>query len=375
MRMFVVALFVFLLAATTVNRLPAQTCATVSISFSQPVVAGKLVTATVEPGAGLANSKLTVTESLSSKDLVASFPLPVTATGALGGGVFSFTPPDATNTSTSYEYTVVATPETYTLKCPQQTISGSVIVLPPPLEALSGSYAFLVKGVSSSALAGAPAEVAIGSIVSDGKGNITSGEIDLNSASATYQRLPVTGKYTLNTQGVGTLTLKTDEGTRKFLLTLGTEADGKRFSMLEDDTTGNYGNGSLMPQTLPASVAGSWIVDLTGELACSERCATPAGIENLIFATGSLAFSAAGDVTAQVNSTAQLQDTLNTSTTGMIPGGTFDNLGRLNFTLSTRKIRPEQPQNFVGYFVSATQLLIMTVDPHSSDALLSGAAR
>ena len=64
-----------------------------------------------------------------------------------------------------------------------------------------------------------------------------------------------------------------------------------------------------------------------------------------------------------------------TKATGAVPGGGFDDAGRLNFTLSVKNGAADEAQNYVGYFVSPTRMLILSLDPPQSYQLLSGAAQ
>lgn len=83
------------------------------------------------------------------------------------------------------------------------------------VSALQDQYAFLVKDQSTGK--GAPkGGAAAGSFTADGKGNITAGVMDVNSATGTFQALPVTGSYTLNATGQGIITLNTSQGTVSF---------------------------------------------------------------------------------------------------------------------------------------------------------------
>ena len=363
--------------------LHAQSCPTDTVSLSTPIIAGQLVTATLArpvPNPSYdgfsfgVNEVIILPSSSGSGGGTLTISLPVSKVSGTLLTERSFTPPEASGPEISYNYTFSLAPTPYS-GCTAQTGSGSFTVAPSPLAPFKGSYALMLGGVNPSAIVGAPATAEIGSIVADGKGNITAGELDMNSAAATFERLPATGSYTLDAAGTGKLKLKTDEGTQTFALTLSLSSSGQQLAILEDDATGTNASGTLMQQTLPTMLAGSWAMNLTGETACTASCTAPGGIETRIFATGLLSFTAAGAVSATINSTADRLTKLGTLATGEVPGGAIDDQGRLNFTLSTKKIMPEQPQNFVGYFVTPERLLILSMDPHQSYALLSGVAQ
>ena len=91
---------------------------------------------------------------------------------------------------------------------------------PPPITTLSGNYTFLLQGVGAVSLApNAPARIGIaGGFVADGKGNIH-GEVDLNSTYDVLEHASITGTYTLNPAGRGTITLVTPIGPETFTFT------------------------------------------------------------------------------------------------------------------------------------------------------------
>ncbi len=90
---------------------------------------------------------------------------------------------------------------------------------PDPAASFTGNYAFLFKG-QTIADPGVPSGVAVaGTFTSDGKGNITAGTLDLNTAvGLELQNAPVTGTYQLDTTGKGSLLLMTTQGVLGFNL-------------------------------------------------------------------------------------------------------------------------------------------------------------
>ena len=74
--------------------------------------------------------------------------------------------------------------------------------------ALSGPYAFSFNGYNN----GSPVFMA-GSFIADGNGNITSGVLDSNSATGgPQQTVSLTGTYSIQANGVGTMTFVTTQG-------------------------------------------------------------------------------------------------------------------------------------------------------------------
>ena len=359
-----------------------QACPQFTLTLSQPITSGQPVLATFNASYFDYLFSLSVEEVISSQTgnggsgggKVQRIAIPVTGAGFPNIHALTFTPPDPTSSTVSYAYSF--TPHQLVgMPCLATATTGTFDVAASPTAQFSGNYALLLRGISHSAEAGAPLKAEIGSITADGKGNISSGEIDINSASATFERLPVTGTYTLDARGAGKLRLKTDEGTLIFALTLSTGSSGQELAILEDDATGTFGSGTLSKQILPATLAGTWTLDLTGEQPCTAACSLPGGVENQIFTTGSLTFTAAGAVMAVLNTTADLKTKPGSHATGAIPGGGFDDAGRLNFTLSAKGGKAPDAQNYVGYFVSPTRLLILSLDPPQSYQLLSGSAQ
>jgi hypothetical protein len=124
-----------------------------------------------------------------------------------GGGSLS------ANTTTSVTYTapdsVPSTGITITATSVANSAGGAQVfflVANPPsqvLNSFSGQYAFVMTGFDG---AYAPLSVA-GSIKADGAGHITAGAIDVNDNASNTNVSSVTGTYTLDTNGRGTITI------------------------------------------------------------------------------------------------------------------------------------------------------------------------
>ena len=82
-----------------------------------------------------------------------------------------------------------------------QTATAQVTVV-PSLATLNGQYTFTFSGHNSQGFV-----AAAGSIQADGKGNLTNGVEDVNSAGGVLTNVSVTGTYTVGQDGRGTLTL------------------------------------------------------------------------------------------------------------------------------------------------------------------------
>jgi large repetitive protein len=121
------------------------------------------------------------------------------------------------------------------------------ITVGPPLTntTLTGNYAFTFNGYSN----GAPVFMA-GNFVADGNGNLTSGELDLNSGAGGSQPSTFTGTYNLTLgSGLGTMTFNVGGtlGTLNFNLAISNLGNG---TMIQDNADpAQRGSGSIFVQT------------------------------------------------------------------------------------------------------------------------------
>jgi hypothetical protein len=74
----------------------------------------------------------------------------------------------------------------------------------PEAKAFKGQYAVAIRGAAVGGTSPSRELTAVGSIIADGDGHIR-GVVDFNSANVTAHA-PITGSYTLNADGTGTLT-------------------------------------------------------------------------------------------------------------------------------------------------------------------------
>jgi hypothetical protein len=115
--------------------------------------------------------------------------------------------------------------------------------------ALSGPYAFSFNGYNN----GSPVFMA-GSFISDGNGNITSGVLDSNSASGgPQQQVSVTGTYSIQANGLGTMTFLTSQGTLVFSVAIsnkGITGTSRNGNLIQRDPANpaSYGSGVIAVQ-------------------------------------------------------------------------------------------------------------------------------
>jgi hypothetical protein len=134
---------------------------------------------------------------------------------------------------------------------------------------LEGRYAFELKGAlisdgpSNHAFPSHDAGV-IGSFVVDGRGNITSGTLDFNSSQNRLVELPFKGSYTLDANGIGTMTWASTVFNHTFVLYTSQTNDGiESATFLENDGAAGF-SGFLRRQKISAP-AGSYRFSLDGE--------------------------------------------------------------------------------------------------------------
>jgi hypothetical protein len=116
---------------------------------------------------------------------------------------------------------------------------------------LSGPYAFSFNGYNN----GSPVFMA-GSFISDGHGNITSGVLDINSASGPWQQSTplLTGSgYSIQANGLGTMTLLTSQGTLVFSVAIsnkGITGTARNGNLIQRDPANpaSYGSGVIVVQ-------------------------------------------------------------------------------------------------------------------------------
>lgn len=126
--------------------------------------------------------------------------------------------------------------------------------------ALKGQYAFSVKGKDSNGTMGR-----IGSIVTDGVGNVTSGVVDATTAKGTSTILINSGTYTVGADGRGALSLTNNTaGTITFYLSL---ASNTRGFLVQSDASAEA-SGDIYKQDTSAFAAsgfsGAYVFGVSG---------------------------------------------------------------------------------------------------------------
>ena len=231
---------------------------------------------------------------------------------------------------------------------------------------LNGNYVFTLSGYNSSG----PVIMA-GVLVADGNGNITSGELDLNTYNGTGETIGpcpegLAGQgpqpqsfqsgstYSIDPTGLGTMTIITSSATYNFHLAIRPDGSG---SIIEDSADGQWGSGTIMVQTTGVAIGGlqsSFAVGLTGVDHTGDR------------------YAAAGRFTVGNDQGDISSGTLDENDNGVVPSpqttflgtlsGSIDSLGRGCFVNLSFNGNRNPIYNYAYYVVSSTQLVVVSTD-------------
>jgi len=247
---------------------------------------------------------------------------------------------------------------------------------------LSGQYAFEINSFGSVA---GNRHAEVGSIIADGKGNITSGIVDCNSPNGSAQAVPLLsgspGSYAVGPDHRGTFTLNfastalcgfTSRTVAFALGSLNNSAVATVGRLVEFDYTtampDDVGSGVIYLQQTGAfalsSIKGPYAFQLIGQNT------TPG---TRVVETGSVTADGAGNLSAgelDLNSNGIGTNTAFTDTLTTDPANTTT-FGRLNLSCTSCSAIGAAGHEAV-YIVSANQALIITTDVEFSDGLMSG---
>jgi hypothetical protein len=163
----------------------------------------------------------------------------------------SYTPPPTLPMGVNDSPTITAISVTDPTKTDSFTFQ-----IAPPANSFLGSYAFLLRGYD---LNGSPMAMA-GSVTSDGAGNITGGDLDVNNGGGLTNASSLMGNYSLGApfNGVvrGTITITSIPGAGPVSFKFVLSSDGTRGKILELDGIGFINVGTLQRQD-PAVLSGS----------------------------------------------------------------------------------------------------------------------
>jgi len=248
---------------------------------------------------------------------------------------------------------------------------------------LSGQYAFEISSFGSVA---GNRHAEVGSIIADGKGNITSGVVDCNSPNGSAQAVPLLspGSYAVGPDHRGTLTLNfastalcgfTSRTVAFALGSLNNSGVATIGRLVEFDyttaTPNDFGSGVMYLQQSAAfalsSIKGPYAFQLIGQN-------TIPGTR--VVETGTVTADGAGNLGAgelDLNSDGTGTNTAFTGTLTTDPANTAT-FGRLNLSCTSCSAIGAAGHEAV-YIVLANQALIITTDVEFSDGLMSGEMR
>jgi Putative Ig domain len=231
--------------------------------------------------------------------------------------------------------------------------------------ALQGIYAFSFSGYTN----GSPVFMA-GSFIADGNGNITSGLLDMNSATGGPQlQVALTGTYSIQANGLGTMTFVTTPGTFVFAVAIsnkGIAGTARNGSLIQRDPAnpGSYGSGVILVQNSLQFNLGA----LQGNYALGYFGVDPS-LQRLAGA-GAYSMDVSGNLTNGVGDIDD--DGVPASTTFT---GTFSNpdsqTGRGMAMLTINGTMT----NYAFYIVSSAQILMVSTDPAPANLTLWSIAR
>ncbi len=239
---------------------------------------------------------------------------------------------------------------------------------------IPGTYAFLVTGH----LVGPPTTQSqgfglIGSFQVDSFGKVLYGLEDINSPTGFLENQSITGSCPNRAGGGKNLVLQTASGLTQ---TFAIEDTGT----LQYIGPGAVATGSFTmqdPYALHSEFFGIYGIDLSGETACLYICdygSHPGGfisaVEVLTMGQRlnlNVPYSVIGKIDANIASTVAL----NQQVTGNVDPQPSP-LGRLMLNDSAAGESADLPRNFVIYLVNANRFYVLSSDPHTTSALLSG---
>ena len=232
--------------------------------------------------------------------------------------------------------------------------------------AIHGQYAFLFQGTLPQLKGASQSVAAAGSFTADGQGNITSGMEDINSSLGAQTKVPVTGSYSIDPTGHGTLKLHSSLGVQSFkFFVQPTQLTSTLTSatLFSDDGYAVFGSGTLARQSAGSGPFGQAVVHLTGDLPCSSTCVSGPPV----YETGLLSFlygTVTGDLAVSGGSVLLPEQTIS---------GTWEGAdqptGRFTYSIS----QGTYPAiHLAGYMVDSNHFFTVSTDSHASTYLLSG---
>jgi len=302
----------------------------------------------------------------------------LTETGALPGGVtfkdngngtatLSGTP--AAGTAATYPLTLTATNGVGTAATQNFTLTvsaGSTVTCGSGHESvMNGQYAFFFQGFDGNG----PLAIA-GTFSADGTGKVAlaAGVEDINTSTGVQTNVPINSvgsSYSVGSDNRGCLTIATGSGTSKYAFSLGslsTSSIAARGRMIEVDSTGRLGSGTLRIQDPTAfsttALSGSFNFDVTSTLSLSTTTPNRFAMVGSITASGGVITSGEADFNLSGSSDGGAAGPL------AITNGSYSVASNGRGTL-TFDVAGAGTFNESIYIVSAKEFYLMAVDAQS----------
>jgi hypothetical protein len=217
---------------------------------------------------------------------------------------------------------------------------------------LKGNFAFSFNGFDNSH-GGTPVFMA-GSLVGDGHGNVTSGVLDFVSSGNAPQKVTITASYSIDTNGLGQMSLMTGNlGTLNLRLAAPSKGGPIRFIQnANPDGTGIYGSGVFRHQDTTAfslsEILGNYVYGLSGADSKGGRLAR-IGVQTI---------GANGAITAGASNV----NDAGTASTVSTPSGSYGPIDATSGRGTVIFNDSNGNTNYVFYVVSATELVLLEAE-------------
>jgi hypothetical protein len=338
--------------------LPPPISVTITNKFSTETVNGAAITvnATVTEDSANAGVSWTLTSTAGPCSPACGTLIPSAAPSFSA----TYTPPTTAPTGPAASPTITAISVTDPTK--NDSFSFSIV---NAVALFKGSYAFQVRGFDS---AGKPMAMS-GSIVADGAGNISGGELDYNDNTAVTTATGLTGTYLTDTSfnNILRLTINITAGANAVVLKGVLSSDGMHGRIIEYDNSLRLNAGTLLLQD-PAALsaanpAGTYVFGLDSDAGMSTSGAvTTTGriVEAGQFTIGAGGTSVTGGVAdaGQAGAAAVLFGGASPATIVAGSATAPDATGRGTLTLTISG----NSTNYAYYLVSAKQLNLIEID-------------
>jgi len=332
---------------------------TINNKFSTQVIGSPGVTVTAVITNDFTNAGLTWT--LTAGGSACSPTCGTLAPAAAPALTATYTPPTSLPTGANVNPSITTTSVADTTK--SDSFSFNIVTAG---NLFSGSYAFQLRGYDSASATVPLAPMAMaGSMLSDGQGNITGGELDLNDNGTATQVTGLSGTYTIDTSfnGIPRITANITAGSNTLVLKCVLSGDGTRGKVIELDASQRLNAGTILRQDptalSAANPAGSYAFLLDSDLANyngNTRRIVEAG--QLVIGSGGTSVTGGVADAGQAGQTGFLLGGLTPATISAGAATAPDSSGRGTLTVTING----NSNTYAYYIVDAQQLNLLETD-------------